>query len=234
MTDTGMMGIGLLEPAQAQKHVTVNEALLRLDALASRQVLSAALSAPPSGAGDGDRFIVAAGASGEWAGQEGRIAFRANGGWEFHAPWAGFRAFDATVNGWIVFDGTAWRRDVVALSPGGAATAVRIVEVEHTVQPGPTSTTGPVIPDKAVVFGASARVTETINGASGWQLGVAGGADRYGSGIGTAAGSYTHGVSGTPLAYYGDTPLLLTAESGAFSGGRVRIAVHLLEIAPPF
>ena len=32
MTDTSQLGLPLLEPAQAQKHVTVNEALVRLDA----------------------------------------------------------------------------------------------------------------------------------------------------------------------------------------------------------
>ncbi|NND41100.1 MAG: DUF2793 domain-containing protein, partial [Silicimonas sp.] len=33
MADTSRLGLPLLDPAQAQKHVTVNEAFLRLDAL---------------------------------------------------------------------------------------------------------------------------------------------------------------------------------------------------------
>lgn len=228
-----MMGLALLEPAQAQKHVTVNEALLRLDALASRQVLSAALTEPPGSAANGDRFVVAAGASGDWAGEDGRIAFRVNGGWEFHSPWVGFRAFDVATHGWIVFDGANWRRDVLALSPGGGATMARVIEIEHVVTAGASSTTAAVIPDKAVVLGVSGRVIETLTGVTGWKLGTAGGTDRYGSGIGATAGSHAHGVSGTPMAYYGPTPLVLTAEGGSFTGGKVRICVHLLEIAPP-
>jgi hypothetical protein len=228
-----MMGIGLIEPAQAQKHVTVNEALIRLDALASGQVLSAALSAPPTGAVDGDRFVVAAGAAGDWAGHAGEIAFRVNGGWEFHVPWAGFRAYDAARAGWIFHDGEDWRPDAIALSPGRAASVARIMELDHPIGAGPTSSTAVVIPDKAVVLGVTARVIEAITGAASWQLGTADGADRYGSGIGVAAGAYAHGVSGTPLAYYGGTALVLTAEGGAFTGGRVKIAVHLLEIEPP-
>jgi len=233
MTETQMMGLGLLEAAQAQKHVTVNEALLRLDALASRQVLSAALNAPPAGAIEGDRFVVAEEASGDWAGQEGRIAFHVNGGWEFHAPWAGYRAFDAATRGWLVHDGVAWQRDVVALSAGGASTRARIVEIDHDVAPGASSVTVPVIPDKAVVYGVTGRVLDGIGGAASWSLGAEGGPDRYGSGIGTSAGSFVHGVTGAPLAYFGATPLVLTAEGGSFTGGRVRLAVHLVELTPP-
>lgn len=228
-----MMGLGLMEAAQAQKHVTVNEALLRLDALASRQVLSAALSAPPGGAVDGDRFVVAPDAGGEWAGREGQIAFRVNGGWEFHPPWAGFRAFDAEARAWLLHDGSGWRRDVVALSPGGAATMMRVAEIEHQVGVGDTSVTLPVIPDKAVVHGVTGRVLETLEGVTTWTLGTADGPDRYGSGLGAATGAFVHGVSGAPIAYFGATPLVLTAEGGVFNGGRVRLAVHFLELAAP-
>lgn len=228
-----MMGLGLLDAAQAQKHVTVNEALARIDALAARQVVSVALGLPPAGAVDGDRFVVADGASGGWSGQAGRIAFRVNGGWEFHSPWAGLRVFDVETRGWVVHDGTVWRRDVLAFSPAGAATLARIVEVEHEVGAGATSTTLPVIPDKAVVHGVTGRVLETLGGVAAWTLGTPDGFDRYGSGIGAAAGAFAHGVSGTPLAYFGGTPLMLTAEGGSFTGGRVRLSVHLLELQPP-
>lgn len=233
MTDTQMMGLGLLEPAQAQKHVTVNEALARIDAIAGQQVLSASASVPPASVVDGDRFLLPQGAGNDWAGQDGQIAFRVNGGWEFVVPWVGLRVFDLSTHGWLVYDGTDWRRDLSALSPGGAATFSRIIEIEHDVAPGATSTTTAVIPDKAIVYGVTGRVLDTIGGISTWSLGTNDGADRYGSGLGAATGSVVHGVSGAPVAYFGETPLVLTAEGGSFAGGRVRLAVHLVEIAPP-
>ena len=56
-------------PAQAQKHVTVNEALARLDAAAQLRVISFAETTPPASAVDGAGYLVPAGATGAWAGQ---------------------------------------------------------------------------------------------------------------------------------------------------------------------
>ncbi len=70
-------------------------------------------------------------------------------------------------------------------------------------------------------------------GVTGWKVGVAGSADRYGSGLGAAAGSYLVGLSGSPVTYYSATPLLLTSEGGAFASGTVRLAIHVLTLQPP-
>ncbi len=57
-----------LEAAQAQKHVTVNEALRLLDGLVQLAVLDRYLTTPPASPADGDRYIVASGAVGAWSG----------------------------------------------------------------------------------------------------------------------------------------------------------------------
>ena len=54
--------------AQAQKHVTHNEALRLLDGLVQLAVLDRHLTAPPASPADGDRYIVASGAVGAWSG----------------------------------------------------------------------------------------------------------------------------------------------------------------------
>jgi len=54
--------------AQAQKHVTVNEALRLLDGLLQLAVLDRHLTTPPASPADGDRYIVASGATGAWSG----------------------------------------------------------------------------------------------------------------------------------------------------------------------
>ena len=74
------LGMPYLLPSQAQKHVTVNEALSVLDALAQLAVKNRTLTAPPGGPAEGDRHIVAAPATGAWSGKEEQIAAFIDGG----------------------------------------------------------------------------------------------------------------------------------------------------------
>ena len=233
MADTATFGLTLVESAQAQKHITVNEAFARIDALAGRRIESFGLTVAPGGAADGAAYAIGVGASGEWAGQDGLLAVRVNTGWDFVTPYAGFAVWDAGASTQRFFDGSTWVEGGVTAGPRGAATAQRVVEIDHTVVAGATSTTSAVIPDKAVVIGVTARVDSAITGATTWQLGVSGSPDRYGSGLGTAQGSFAQGVSGSPTAYFGATALVLTAQGGNFSGGQVRLGVHFLEVIPP-
>ena len=57
MTDTPRLALPAIEAAQAQKHVTHNEALVLLDALTHLAVESRALSAPPGSPGEGSSYI---------------------------------------------------------------------------------------------------------------------------------------------------------------------------------
>ena len=234
MTETARLKLPLVQAAQAQKHVTVNEAFLRVDALAQAVIASRSVSVPPPLAADGALYAVAAGASSAWAGQEGRLALWLNGGWAFLDPAAGWRAWITDEGVAALHDGTEWATSAVAASPGGAAFGVRVIEIDHAVSTGATSTTLPVVPQGAVVFGVTGRVLSDLGGtATGFALGVDGATDRYGSGIGTGAGAWFRGVTGTPVAYYEDTALLFTAEGGDFGGGMVRLAVHVAELGLP-
>ena len=67
--------------AQAQKHVTHNEALRILDGLVQLSVLDRDLTAPPGSPADGDRYIVASGATGDWAGWDLNVALWTDGAW---------------------------------------------------------------------------------------------------------------------------------------------------------
>jgi len=90
-------------------------------------------------------------------------------------------------------------------------------------------------PDRAVVFGATARVLTAITGTgvTGWRLGVSGATDRYGAGVGLAQGSSLNGVTGAPVGYFADTPLVIDAEGGDFAGGSVRLCLHYMILTPP-
>jgi len=108
MPDTPLIGLPLLEASQAQKHVTHNEALLLLDAVLHLAVISRALAAPPASPGDGDRYLVAASATGDWLGHSSHLAFREAGSWRFAVPKAGWRLWVVAESLFLLFDGTAW------------------------------------------------------------------------------------------------------------------------------
>lgn len=98
-----------IDGSQAQKHVTHNEALRILDAAIQIAVLDLTRTAPPSGPADGERHVVAAGATGAWAGQANAIATWQDGAWAFLAPKTGWCIWSSADAVLFVFDGTLWR-----------------------------------------------------------------------------------------------------------------------------
>jgi Protein of unknown function (DUF2793)/Repeat of unknown function (DUF5907) len=116
MADTNILGFPLIASSQAQKHVTHNEAILDLDAIVQIAVLDRDLAAPPGAPVDGNRYIVAAAATGAWAGQSGKIAVRRDGIWVFYPPNEGWLAWIADEDILTVWSGTAW---IAAASGGG-------------------------------------------------------------------------------------------------------------------
>lgn len=239
MSDTYHLGLPYLEAAQAQKHVTVNEALRRLDALVQLSVKSRALAAPPASPAEGDRYIVAADAGGAWEGAGGNVASWSDGEWLLFKPETGWRAWDEAAGVFVFYDGEGWAAEpggsggVAGLTGGhGAATAFGILEADHTIAAGATNDTSFVIPERAIVLGVTGRVLEAITGATSWNVGVAADASRYAAGIGVGAGSTLVGPSG-PVTYWSPTALRLTAVGGSFTGGEVRLAIHYLTLTGP-
>ena len=97
-----------LLPAQAQKHVTVNESLAAIDTLVMAAVISADLSAPPDDLSNGDAYILPSPASGVWQGHANALAVWSDGAWTFHSPREGWRVWDKNTSGLLVFDGNTW------------------------------------------------------------------------------------------------------------------------------
>jgi hypothetical protein len=107
-TQTPRAGLPFLAAAQAQKHVTHNDALTELDALIAARFLDRDLTSPPSTSADGDAYLVKAAATDAWAGQDGKIAYCLDGGWRFYPPFAGLIALVMDENKFIAFDGSLW------------------------------------------------------------------------------------------------------------------------------
>jgi hypothetical protein len=106
---TNHLKLPYLAAAQAQKHVTHNEALTLLDTAVQLAVLDATLTAPPDSPADGDRHIVAASATGAWAGKDGQVATWVDGAWAYAAPEAGWLAFDVGTSTLLAFVSGAWQ-----------------------------------------------------------------------------------------------------------------------------
>jgi hypothetical protein len=105
---TTLLGLPYIQPSQAQKHVTHNEAIRVLDAIVQVGVLDHNLTVPPTIPTDGDRYIVAAASSGPWAGKDGSIAVFEGSTWSFFAPNLGWLAWVQDQGGLYAWDGVDW------------------------------------------------------------------------------------------------------------------------------
>lgn len=235
MHSTNRLGLPLVMPAQAQKHVTVNEAFARLDAAVQMRFSASTLLSPPSAVAEGECFLVPAGATDEWKDAAGQIAVRSNGGWMYLMPSAGWTGWDVETAKHLSFDGSDWSPEPQAVSKGGAATYSRIIEFDHDIVPGIHNTTSAIIPAYSQVIAITGRVKTTMEGSglTGWRLGVEGSEDRYGSGIGLSFNSYIIGLSGHPVTYYADTSLKISSEGGEFMSGTIRLCAHLMSVRAP-
>jgi hypothetical protein len=109
MVDTNRLGLPYLAAAQAQKHVTHNEALRQLDALVQLSVIEARRNAPPPAPAEGDRYLVGSAPTGAFAGRADHIAAFDDGTWRFFAPRAGWLAHVGADQTVLIHDGSAWR-----------------------------------------------------------------------------------------------------------------------------
>lgn len=224
------LALPYIAAAQAQKHVTHNEAVRRLDAFVQLVLESASETAPPPVPDEGARWFVPAGASGAFAAKEGMLAAYEAGAFDFLPVRAGFLAFIRDEGRLALFDGGAW---VSPLASGAhrAGIETRVLE-EDLALSGASVDTGIAIPDRAIVLGVSTRTLAAVTGATSYDCGTPAEPSKFGSGLGAAVGATNVGAIG-PTAFYAPTPVRLTASGGSFTGGTVRVALHLLLLAAP-
>lgn len=109
MSDTTVhLALPFIMAAQAQKHVTHNEALRVLDGVVQLSVKDRDLAAPPGSPYDGDRYIVASGATDTWAGWDLNVALWTDGAWLRLPPRAGWLAWIEDESLLLAFNGSSW------------------------------------------------------------------------------------------------------------------------------
>jgi hypothetical protein len=109
--ESANLGLPLIMPAQAQKHVTVNESLLKLDVLVQSCVTSQSLAIQPSTPEEGNVWIIPEAASGsDWALMTvGSLAVYRDGFWTEIKPKTGWSVYASDAGQKITYDGSIWK-----------------------------------------------------------------------------------------------------------------------------
>ena len=84
------LNLPFIMPAQAQKHVTVNEAFQKLDSLIYLNFQALDLNVPPNKPVEGAQYLVGNQPEGAWQGEAGHIAVMQDGAWQFFNPQRGW------------------------------------------------------------------------------------------------------------------------------------------------
>ncbi|SDR39816.1 DUF2793 domain-containing protein [Pseudovibrio sp. Tun.PSC04-5.I4] len=239
---TSRLALPFIMTAQAQKHITHNEALRLLDGLVQMRIINATSTTPPSAPDEGDAYIIAAPATDVWTDWEKDVAFYTDGSWFRFPAIDGMRAWDAEASTLLVYTVGSWKALPEALNllksaplvqvakgPLGGTTGLGVLEETLASLSGSSVATTIAIPDRSICFGVSTRTMTVITGATSFDCGINGEPSKFGGSLGVAAGSTNLGIIG-PQGFYADTPIHLTANGGDFTGGTVSVAIHYLSI----
>lgn len=141
---TPRFALPFILPGQAQKEHFHNEALARIDLALHPAVEGPPMAEPPSAPADGQCWIVAPAATGDWTGRDNLIAMWTDGGWRFVAPPPGTSAWNlAAALPWL-WDGYQWRDGELVCS----SLLVNGVRVVGGRQPAVASPSGGTIIDE--------------------------------------------------------------------------------------
>ena len=111
MSDTTpTLALPYLMPSQAQKHVTHNEALERLDALVQLRVAQFGAETPPEDPILGEAYALGSAPSGVWDGQSNKLAIWQGDAWLFLAPLTGWRAWGLAEAELRIWEGSSWQK----------------------------------------------------------------------------------------------------------------------------
>lgn len=105
---TTRFSLPYIMPAQAQKHLTHNQALRYLDLFLNLCVLSDSTTNPPPMAQENAAFIIPDGAIDAWSGRAAQVAVFWDGAWQFFAPVIGWTAWVQSRQSAVTFNGNTW------------------------------------------------------------------------------------------------------------------------------
>lgn len=123
MESSPRLQLPYLQPAQAQKHVTANEAFRMLDAVVNAQIASATTDQQPAAPVDGEAYIIPDTPSGtDWSSfQPGSVAAFQDGAWREISPTAGWRVWVADSETFLVRHQGQWVGEEAFFGSSGVA-----------------------------------------------------------------------------------------------------------------
>lgn len=138
---TANLGFPFVAEGQAQKHVTVNETIRRLDAIVQITVESATTTAEPGAPSDGQTYIVPAGKTGaNWAAfTNNAIGYYRDGAWEQITPREGWLAWVRDTGRLLAYDGSAWSASAGLLGEANAWSGVNTFSATSIFPRGPVN-----------------------------------------------------------------------------------------------
>lgn len=122
---TPNVGLDEIAENQASKYLTHNAALRDIDVLLQAIVEDKDLTTPP-GHVAGKLYIVAAGSTGDWTGQDNKLVYSVSSAWEFITPktdWVVYVRDEATL---YRFNGTSWVVDAAGDVAGPASATDKV------------------------------------------------------------------------------------------------------------
>ena len=110
---TPRLALPMLQPGQAQKEMTHNEALALLDIAVQTSVLAVGINVPPVAPVAGNAWVVGTTPSGAWIGQARTIAGWTTSGWRFVVPDEGMAVWSVADGQTARFGNGAWAMGVL-------------------------------------------------------------------------------------------------------------------------
>jgi hypothetical protein len=123
---TPRFALPFILPGQAQKELFHNEALALIDLALHPAVEGPPAAEPPVAPAEGECWIVAPAATGDWSGRDNKLAMWTQSGWRFLAPPPGTSAWNKAAALPLLWDGWQWREGDLACS-GLLVNGVRVV-----------------------------------------------------------------------------------------------------------
>jgi hypothetical protein len=141
----------------------------------------------------------------------------------------GYLALESNGSGkWTVIDQALGASALQQVAQGANGAAIQFQVIEQTVTLSGASTTAATpIPTNCIVLGVGTRVLSSVTGAPSFGVGVSGTPTQFGGALNVASGSTNFGIVG-PYGCYSATNLIVTATSGSFTGGSVRLSLKIL------
>ncbi|MDX1974485.1 MAG: DUF2793 domain-containing protein [Rickettsiales bacterium] len=233
-SNTGRLSLPYIAQSQSQKEVTHNEALTLLDILTQSVAIDVGLNTPPGSPTVGHCYLIGSSPTGAWSGKANYITQAQEGGvWLFMAPFTRATFWVNSKQENYSYTGSEWLPEGLLGKSTGDYLRVGYLTQDITVS-GASTTSTIQIPARTIVMAVNVRVTTAVTGATTFSVGVSGDTTRYGSSIAIALDTTNIGLSSSPLAYYSNTALVLTAAGSNFTGGVVRTTIQYLQSRGPW